>query len=69
MLLLPQKYGPDFRVVSLDAEAKVARLACGTEIQYDALVSTMPLDTTLRWLGQPQWAATLSHRRAHPPAC
>lgn len=61
---LPQKYGADFRVVALDAEAKVARLACGTEIAYDALVSTQPLDSTLRWLGQPEWADTLSYRRA-----
>ena len=64
MLALPQMYGEDFRVVALDAEAKVARLACGTEIQYDALVTTQPLDITLRWLGQPEWADTLSHRRA-----
>ena len=64
MLLLLQKYGPDYRVVSLNAEAKVVRLACGTEIQYDALITTAPLDITLRWLGQPGWAATLSHRHA-----
>ncbi len=60
----PQKYGPDFRVVSLDAGAKVARLACGTEVAYDALVSTQPLDATLTNLGQTAWADTLSHRRA-----
>ncbi len=47
-------------------DAKVATLANGQSIQYDALVSTMPLDITLRWLGQPDWADTLSHRWATP---
>jgi protoporphyrinogen oxidase len=59
-----QRYGEGNRVVSLDAESKTARLACGEEIQYDALITTAPLDITLRWLGQPKWADTLSHRRA-----
>ena len=57
-----QKYGEGCKVVSLDAEAKTARLATGAEIQYDALINTAPLDITLRWLGQPKWADTLSHR-------
>ena len=60
----PQRYGESYKVVSIDAEAKVARLACGSEIAYDALINTAPLDITLRWLGQPKWADTLSHRRA-----
>ena len=49
-------------MVSLDKDAKVATLANGQSIQYDALISTIPLDITLRWLGQPKWADTLSHR-------
>ena len=60
----PQRYGESYKVVSIDAEAKVAKLACGSEIAYDALINTAPLDITLRWLGQPKWADTLSHRRA-----
>ena len=32
------------------------------EIQYEALVSTVPLDLTLNWLGQANWATELSHR-------
>ena len=59
-----QRYGEDYAVTSLDKDAKVATLANGQSIQYDALVSTMPLDITLRWLGQPDWADTLSHRWA-----
>ncbi len=46
-----QRYGEDYAVTSLDKDAKVATLANGQSIQYDALVSTMPLDITLRWLG------------------
>lgn len=63
-----QRYGEEYAVVSLDKDAKVATLANGQSIQYDALVSTMPLDITLRWLGQPDWADTLSHRWGHHSA-
>jgi hypothetical protein len=49
-------------VVSLDKECKVATLANGLKVQYEALVSTMPLDLTLHWLGQTQLADELSHR-------
>ncbi len=65
-----QRYGEEYAVTSLDKDTKVATLANGQSIQYDALVSTMPLDITLRWLGQPEWADTLSHRWGtghHPP--
>ncbi len=41
----------------------MATLASGMKIQYEALLSTMPLDVTLQWLGQPRWADELSHRR------
>ena len=57
-----QKYGEEYTVVGIDKEAKVATLASGQKIQYEALVSTMPLDLTLHWLGQPKWAEELSHR-------
>ena len=59
---LVQCYGEDFWVVSLDADAKMARLANGAEIAYDALVTTQPLDATLTWLGKAEWAHRLSHR-------
>ena len=65
-LPVSQKYGEEYMVMSIDKEAKVATLACGQKIQYEALVSTMPLDLTLHWLGQPKWADELSHRS---PSC
>lgn len=43
-----QRYGPDNSVVAIDSEAKVVTLANGHKIQYTALLSTIPLDTTLR---------------------
>jgi hypothetical protein len=35
------------------------------QIAYDALISTIPLDVTLRWLGQPEWADGLQHSSSH----
>lgn len=49
-------------MVSLDKEGKVATLQSGQRIKYDALISTMPLDITLQWLGKKEWAETLSRR-------
>lgn len=57
-----QKYGPENAVVSLDKEGKIATLQSGQKIKYDALISTMPLDLTLQWLGKKEWADTLSRR-------
>jgi len=67
MLWCSQKYGEEYTVAGIDKEAKVATLANGMKIQYEALVSTMPLDLTLHWLGQPEWAEELSHRSAISP--
>jgi len=67
MLWCSQKYGEEYTVAGIDKEAKVATLANGMKIQYEALVSTMPLDLTLHWLGQPEWAEELSHRLATSP--
>jgi protoporphyrinogen oxidase len=35
------------------------------QIAYDALISTIPLDTTLRWLGKSEWADGLTHSSSH----
>ena len=35
------------------------------QVAYDALISTVPLDTTLRWLGKPEWANGLQHSSSH----
>ena len=57
-----QKYGKDFSVTNLDKDKQIATLASGKTIHYDALISTMPLDITLTWLGKKQWADGLTHR-------
>ncbi len=59
-----QRYGKDFSVTNLDKEKQIATLASGKKIQYDALISTMPLDITLTWLGKKEWADGLTHRYA-----
>ncbi len=58
----PQRYGPNAAVTSLDSESKTVTLADGSTLQYDALITTMPLDITLAWLGKKEWADTLTHR-------
>ncbi len=59
-----QRYGKDFSVTNLDKEKQIATLSSGKKIQYDALISTMPLDITLTWLGKKDWADGLTHRYA-----
>ena len=59
-----QKYGEQYEVIKLDRSAKVATLASGARIQYNALLSTMPLDLTLHKLGEAKWANELSYRLA-----
>lgn len=57
-----QRYGPNATVVGLDKDAKTVTLVDGTVIEYEALITTMPLDITLTWLGKKEWADTLTHR-------
>ena len=35
------------------------------QVAYDALISTMPLDLTLGWLGKSEWAEGLTHSSSH----
>lgn len=49
-------------MTNLDKDKQIATLSSGKTIQYDALISTMPLDITLTWLGKKQWADGLTHR-------
>ena len=53
-------------MVSLDKDKQIVTLKSGQRIQYDALITTTPLDITLSWLGQKEWATTLEHRSASP---
>ena len=64
--LLPterQRFGCS--AVSVDADAKVVSFSDGRQIRYQALVSTIPLDTTLGWLGKTDWAEDLHHSASH----
>lgn len=48
--LLPkdrQRYGAGYAVVAIDAAAKKATLASGDVVEYESLLTTMPLDATL----------------------
>ena len=63
VLELARRYGAG--VVSIDKDAKTVRLSDGSALRYGALITTMPLDVTLRWLGQPEWAAGLQHSSSH----
>lgn len=48
--LLPevkQRYGPEYAVVAIDAAAKKATLASGDVVEYESLLTTMPLDMPL----------------------
>ena len=66
--LLPterQFYGPGNAVTSLDTKAKQVTLASGAVLGYDSLISTIPLDVTLRMLDKPEWADGLTHSSSH----
>lgn len=63
VLLLLQLYGAT--VMSIDKDAKQVVLADGGVIQYDSLVSTMPLDVTLGQLGKRDWADGMQHSSTH----
>lgn len=41
------------------------QLSDGQVIQYEHLLSTIPLDTTLTWLGREEWAQGLQHSSSH----
>jgi len=59
---LPQnklRLGPNFKVMSIDAEKKTAKLADNTTIQYKHLVSTMPIPILAEVMGNSE-IATLS---------
>ncbi len=57
-----QLLGPENKITAMDATAKTLTLTDGRKLQYDSLISTMPLDITLTWLGKKDWADGLTHR-------
>jgi protoporphyrinogen oxidase len=52
-------------VASIDKEAKQVVLSDGQVFQYDSLISSMPLDVTLSWLGKQEWAQRLQYSSTH----
>ncbi|KAK3239871.1 hypothetical protein CYMTET_50232 [Cymbomonas tetramitiformis] len=69
--LLPAEntqYGSGNEVIHIDPEKKVVTLKNGSTIQFAKLMTTVPLDLTLRMLGGPkctEWADGLTHSSAH----
>ena len=66
--LLPavnQRYGDAGRVVQLDADAKIVTTADGSRIGYNKLLTSVPLDITLRCLGKNEWANELTYSSSH----
>jgi protoporphyrinogen oxidase len=64
--LLPaarQAYGQ--RVTAIDAAGKTVTLASGETVGYEKLLTTLPLDVTLRWLGKGEWAEGLTYSSTH----
>ena len=51
-------------MTAVDKDKKVVTLASGRQIQYDALISTLPLDIMLSWLGKEEWSNGLTRRHA-----
>lgn len=52
-------------VVNMEVDKKTLVMEDGSKIEYKALLSTMPLDTVLRWLGKTEWADGLQHSSSH----
>lgn len=61
---LLQRLGSGSKVLSIDKDARTVSLADGSQLHYESLLTTMPLDLTLQWLGKPDWADELTHRWA-----
>eukprot|EP01039_Chlorochromonas_danica_P001327 gene1327-1449_t len=53
------------RVEHLDPQNKVVRFADGGQIRYNRLISTLPLDITLTWLGRNELAERLKYSSTH----
>ena len=64
--LLPsrnQMYG--LTATHVDKEKQNVTFQDGSIIEYDHLISTIPLDTILTWLGHEDWAGRLTHSSSH----
>lgn len=59
----PQRYNAT--VTAINATARTVTLAGGEVLRYGKLLNTLPLDTTLAWLGRRDLAAGLVHSSSH----
>jgi protoporphyrinogen oxidase len=64
-LLPAEKQRYNCTAVGIDPQRRLVSFADGSSIRYEALLSTLPLDTMLHWCGQSQWAAGLQHSSSH----
>ncbi|MEW5306695.1 MAG: hypothetical protein WDW36_009143 [Sanguina aurantia] len=64
-LLPAEKQRYNQTVTAINKAEKFVTLADGSKIAYDSLLSTMPLDLTLSWLGKQEWADGLQHSSSH----
>ncbi len=64
-LLPEEKQVYNMKVISLDAKEKVVTFENGRKIQYNKLLSTIPLDITLNWLGRNDLANKLTYSSSH----
>jgi len=64
-LLPPEKQRYKKKITALDPKAKQVTLSDGSKIQYNKLLSTIPLDITLTWLGKEDWAKELTYSSSH----
>eukprot|EP01024_Parvocaulis_polyphysoides_P055160 TRINITY_DN5621_c0_g2_i3.p2 TRINITY_DN5621_c0_g2~~TRINITY_DN5621_c0_g2_i3.p2 ORF type:complete len:328 (-),score=46.41 TRINITY_DN5621_c0_g2_i3:56-1039(-) len=65
ILVDKQRYGSQNEIVGLDLVAKTVSLKDGKKIQYDALITTMPLDITLSMVGKKELGDRLTHSSSH----
>ena len=62
--LLPQdrmRFGQKGQVIHIDAAKKTLEMGDGKRIKYNKLLSTIPLDVTLTWLGRQDLAEKLTY--------
>lgn len=58
-----QKY--DVTVTHLDPDAKILTLSDGSRLKYNKLLTTIPLDITLNWIGEKELADRLTFSSSH----
>lgn len=60
-----KEFGDANSVVGIDLDHKTVTLSSGRKIEYNAFLSTMPLDETLRLVGKDEWADGLVYGSSH----